>query len=50
MCVFQIVQKDEAQRELGQATMAIIVLCESDGLSTLLDISIVIDGSEVLHE
>lgn len=49
MCVFQIAQKDEAQRELGQATMAVFLLREN-GLSTPMECSIVIDGMEILPE
>ncbi|KAI2652416.1 SH2 domain-containing protein 1A [Labeo rohita] len=43
-------QREEAEREFEKTTMAFFVIRESDALSCALDISIVIDGVEVLNE
>lgn len=53
LCVlvcFQADQREEAEREFEKTTMAFFVIREGDTLSRALDISIVIDGVEVLNE
>ncbi|XP_057196120.1 uncharacterized protein LOC130557969 isoform X3 [Triplophysa rosa] len=47
---YQADQREEAEREFEKTTMAVFVIRESDALSHALDISIVIDGVEVLNK
>ncbi|XP_052412500.1 uncharacterized protein LOC127958163 [Carassius gibelio] len=47
---YQADQREEAEREFEKTTMAFFVIRETDALSRALDISIVIDGVEVLNE
>uniref|UniRef100_A0A9J8ATE7 Uncharacterized protein n=2 Tax=Cyprinus carpio carpio TaxID=630221 RepID=A0A9J8ATE7_CYPCA len=47
---YQADQREEAEREFEKTTMAFFVIRETDALSHALDISIVIDGVEVLNE
>ncbi|KAL2096909.1 hypothetical protein ACEWY4_006116 [Coilia grayii] len=46
---YLVVQKEEAEAELENATMAIFVLRDGDDLSPPKDIGLVIDGVEVLN-
>ncbi|XP_052412501.1 uncharacterized protein LOC127957836 isoform X2 [Carassius gibelio] len=46
---YQADQREEAEREFEKTTMAFFVIRETDALSRALDISIVIDGVEVLN-
>ncbi|KAG1944798.1 hypothetical protein F2P79_014338 [Pimephales promelas] len=47
---YQDDQREEAEREFEKTTMAFFVIRESDALSRVLDISIAIEGVEVLKE
>ncbi|XP_056589329.1 uncharacterized protein si:ch73-321d9.2 [Triplophysa dalaica] len=47
---YQADQREEAEKEFEKTTMAVFEIRESDALRRALDISIVIEGVEVLNE